>query len=173
MPVERVAVDQDNRLPGTVALTVDLDVVRILLTGGVLATAWPFSWLGGPNSGQARPVVPPPPERPGGLPMRIPSGWDEVVRVRGIPSRHPGVRARARGGPGRGAGSTMAGDPPKGRRVMLWGRRQQCEALDGLTKLGISSRNQLHGVLASRRDTSRRDTSRRDTSRRDTSRRNK
>src|SRR5712691_13213049 len=26
----------------------------------------------------------------------------------------------------------MAGDPPKGRRVMLWGRRQQCEALDGL-----------------------------------------
>ena len=26
----------------------------------------------------------------------------------------------------------MAGDPPKGCRVMLWGRRQQCEALDGL-----------------------------------------
>src|SRR5258708_4774394 len=26
----------------------------------------------------------------------------------------------------------MAGDPPGGRRVMLWGRRQQCEALDGL-----------------------------------------
>src|SRR5438128_1760543 len=26
----------------------------------------------------------------------------------------------------------MAGDPPKGRRVMLWGRRQQCTALDGL-----------------------------------------
>jgi DNA-binding CsgD family transcriptional regulator len=26
----------------------------------------------------------------------------------------------------------MAGNPPKGRRVMLWGRRQQCEALDGL-----------------------------------------
>jgi len=24
----------------------------------------------------------------------------------------------------------MAGDPPKGRRVMLWGRRPQCEALD-------------------------------------------
>src|SRR4029077_9159849 len=33
---------------------------------------------------------------------------------------------------GRGAGSTMAGDPPKGRRLMLWGRRQQCTALDGL-----------------------------------------
>ena len=26
----------------------------------------------------------------------------------------------------------MAGDPPKGRRVMLWGRGQQCEALDSL-----------------------------------------
>src|SRR5712671_4604377 len=26
----------------------------------------------------------------------------------------------------------MAGDPPGGRRVMLWGRRQQCRALDGL-----------------------------------------
>jgi hypothetical protein len=26
----------------------------------------------------------------------------------------------------------MAGDRPKGRRVMLWGRRQECEALDGL-----------------------------------------
>src|SRR6266481_6065271 len=26
----------------------------------------------------------------------------------------------------------MAGDRPKGRQVMLWGRRQQCEALDGL-----------------------------------------
>src|SRR5712692_4353866 len=26
----------------------------------------------------------------------------------------------------------MAGDPPKGRRVMLLGRREQCRALDGL-----------------------------------------
>ena len=26
----------------------------------------------------------------------------------------------------------MAGDPPKGPPVMLWGRRPQCEALDGL-----------------------------------------
>ena len=26
----------------------------------------------------------------------------------------------------------MAEDPPKGRRVMVWGRRPQCEALDGL-----------------------------------------
>ena len=26
----------------------------------------------------------------------------------------------------------MAGDPPKGRRVMLWGRMQQCETLDEL-----------------------------------------
>src|SRR5207244_1328244 len=72
------------------------------------------------------------PERPGGLPMPAPSGWDELVRVCEIPSGHP-----QRAGPGPGvcwaeAGSTMAGERPKGRRVMLWGRRQQCEALDGL-----------------------------------------
>src|SRR6266849_8320188 len=64
--------------------------------------------------------------------MPAPSSWEARVRVCGIPSRYPGVRARSRGCAGRGAGSTMAGDRPKGCRVMLWGRRQQCEALDGL-----------------------------------------
>src|SRR6266849_3210059 len=64
--------------------------------------------------------------------MPAPSSWEARVRVCGIPSRYPGVRARSRGCAGRGAGSTMAGDRPKGCRVILWGRRQQCEALDGL-----------------------------------------
>src|ERR1039457_6258599 len=60
--------------------------------------------------GQVVPV----PEGPGGLPMPAPSAWDELVRVCGIPSRHPGVRARAGGGAGRGAGSTMAGGSAEG-----------------------------------------------------------
>src|SRR5229473_2576893 len=119
VPVERVAVNEHDRLPGAVVLVVDLDVVAVLPADGDLRhrLALLLFTNGSDPVGQVYPV----------LPMAAPSGWDELVRVCGSPA--------AGAGPGvcwRGAGSTMAGDPPKGRRVMLWGRRQQCEALDGL-----------------------------------------
>src|SRR6267154_484075 len=56
------------------------------------------------------------------------SALASVGSLAGTPACGPGPEGCA----GRGAGSTMAGDPPKGRRVMLWGRRRQCTALDGL-----------------------------------------
>src|SRR6266851_2440005 len=65
--------------------------------------------------------------------MPEPSAWAGRVRVCGIPSRHPGLWPQfSRGVLGGEPGSTMTGSRRRGRQVTLWGRREQCEVLDGL-----------------------------------------
>jgi AMP-binding enzyme/AMP-binding enzyme C-terminal domain/AAA ATPase domain len=55
------------------------------------------------------------------------------TRTPGHDQRAPGVHLQPARPSGRGVRHHCgSGDPPKGRRVMLWGRRQQCRVLDGL-----------------------------------------
>src|SRR5258708_5913601 len=73
--------------------------------------------------------------RPGGagrLPMRSPCAGGSVFASVGSLAGTPARRPVPRGCAGLRAGFTMAGEPPEGAPVMLWGRAVECGVLDGL-----------------------------------------